>query len=177
MSLEIRLATSADRPALEAIIAESSRPLARADYSDAQIEAALGCAWGVDTELIADGTYFVVHSGGEIAACGGWSRRRTLFGSDNRGGRQSELLDPSHDAARIRAFFVRPQWARRGIGRALIDRCEAEARRAGFRRMELMATLPGVRLYEACGYRRREPIHYPLGGGLTIEFVPMDKEL
>lgn len=173
----LRAATPDDIPILESLIALSSRALSRDDYTTEQIEAALGTAWGVDTELIADGTYFVVEARGEIVACGGWSRRKTLFGSDARPGRRSELLDPGHDAARIRAFFVRPEWARQGIGRLLLRRCEAEARGAGFRRTELMATHPGKRLYEACGYRAGAAIQYPLSEELTIEFVPMHKDL
>jgi GNAT superfamily N-acetyltransferase len=177
MTLSIRPATPDDVPTLESVIAESSRGLSRADYTPEQIEAALGTAWGVDTELIADGTYFVVEGEGQIVACGGWSRRKTLFGSDARPGRRSELLDPAHDAARIRAFFVRPEWARQGIGRMLLQRCEADAVTAGFRRIELMATLPGMRLYAASGYQAGEPIQYLLPTGITIEFVPMRKDL
>jgi GNAT superfamily N-acetyltransferase len=177
MTLSIRPATPDDVPTLESVIAESSRGLSRADYTPEQIEAALGTAWGVDTELIADGTYFVVEGEGQIVACGGWSRRKTLFGSDARPGRQSELLDPAHDAARIRAFFVRLEWARQGIGRMLLQRCEADAVTAGFRRIELMATLPGMRLYAASGYQAGEPIQYLLPTGITIEFVPMRKDL
>jgi GNAT superfamily N-acetyltransferase len=173
----IRVATVDDIPALERLIEVSSRVLSRGDYTSEQIEAALGTAWGVDSQLIADGTYFVVECGGEIVACGGWSRRKTLFGSDGRTHRDADLLDPARDAAKIRAFFVHPAWARKGIGRALLEQCEAEARRAGFRSAELMATLPGRRLYAACGYRPSEPIEYPLEPGLTIAFVPMRKEL
>ena len=173
----IRRATLDDKPVLETLIAESSRGLSRQDYTSEQIEAALGTAWGIDTELIADGTYFAVEAEGHVVACGGWSRRKTLFGSDARAGRESELLDPAREAARVRAFFVHPEWARKGIGRALLDRCEAEAKEAGFRSMELMATLPGRRLYEACGYRAGEPMEYPLASGLTIRFVPMRKDL
>jgi GNAT superfamily N-acetyltransferase len=135
----------------------------------------LGTAWGVDSELIRDGTYFVVEAG-EIVACGGWSRRETRFGGDRQPGRESALLDPARDAARIRAFFVRPEWARRGIGRALLERCEAEARAEGFHTLELVATLPGQRLYEACGYVAGEPMDHPLENGTSIRFVPMRKE-
>ncbi len=128
-------------------------------------------------ELIRDGTYFVAESEAGIVACGGWSRRRKLFGADAQGGRQSELLDPTRDSARIRAFFVLPDWARLGIGQTLLECCEIEARKSGFRSAELMATLPGQRLYQAYGYTGDERIDYPLSGGLTIAFVPMKKVL
>ncbi|HVK75073.1 MAG TPA: GNAT family N-acetyltransferase [Kofleriaceae bacterium] len=175
----IRPVTLDEVPALERLIAASARGLSQGDYTTAQIEAAIGTAWGVDTELIRDRTYFVVEGAGAPAAvaCGGWSRRKTLFGSDQQPGRESALLDPAVDAARIRAFFVDPAWARRGIGRLLLDRCEAEARAAGFTATELMATLPGERLYAAAGYVAGERIHHPLAGGLTIEFVAMRKRL
>jgi GNAT superfamily N-acetyltransferase len=177
MTFSLRKATLDDTAALESLIAESARGLSRQDYTDAQIEAALGTAWGLDTELVRDGTYFVAEAEGELVGCGGWSRRRTLFGGDRQAGRQSELLDPTRDSARIRAFFVRPGWARRGIGRELLRRCEAEARGEGFRSVELMATLPGVRLYRAMGYSGEERVVYALRGGVTIEFVPMRKDL
>jgi GNAT superfamily N-acetyltransferase len=177
MSFLIRAATIDDVPGLERLIADSSRALSREDYSPEQIEAALGTAWGVDTQLIADNTYFVVQCGQHIVACGGWSRRKTLFGSDARADREPALLDPAREPAKIRAFFVHPAWARKGIGRALLERCEAEATAEGFQACELMATLPGRRLYAACGYRAGEPMQYLLEGGLTIEFVPMRKEL
>jgi GNAT superfamily N-acetyltransferase len=173
----LRPATLDDVAALEALIAASARAFGRADYSDAQIEAALGTAWGVDTELVRDGTYFVVEIDGALVACGGWSRRRTLFGADAQPGRESALLDPAVDAARIRAFFVHPAHGRRGIGRALLEHCEAAARADGFRTAELMATMPGARLYAASGYRSGEPVEHPLPGGLTITFVPMLKPL
>ncbi len=177
MPFSIRNANFDDVPILEQLIALSARVLGRADYTEAQIEAALHGAWGVDTELIRDQTYFVMEADGEIVACGGWSRRRTLFGSDQRADRQSELLDPRTDAARLRAFFVRPDWARQGIGKALLAHCEAAARAEGFRAVQLMATLPGVRLYEALGYIADPPIEYPLGDGLSITFVPMHSEI
>jgi GNAT superfamily N-acetyltransferase len=176
MDLVIRTATVDDIPALERLIGASVRGLSRADYSDAQIEAALGSAMGVDSQLILDGTYFVVEADGVTAACGGWSRRRTLFGADAGPGRESALLDPTREAARIRAFFVHPDWARRGIGRWLLDHCEAAARAEGFLATELMATLPGLRLYQACGYAAVSPIQHRLGADLAIEMVPMRKE-
>lgn len=176
-SYVIRAATLADVAVLRQVIAESARGLTRGDYSEAQVEAALQGAWGVDTELIGDGTYFAVEAAGEIVACGGWSRRQTLFGGDAQLGRQSALLDPGRDAARIRAFFVRTQWARRGIGAALLERCEAEARAHGFRAAALVATLTGQRLYRVYGYVGDERVTYPLTEGITIQFVPMRKEL
>jgi GNAT superfamily N-acetyltransferase len=151
--------------------------LASEDYSKGQIEAALNGAWGVDTQLIRDGTYFVVELKVRLVASGGWSRRRTLFGGDAMEGREAEMLMPGKDAARIRAFFVHPDFARRGIGRMLLERCEAEARREGFRTAELVATLPGVRLYAACGYEEVERRQYGLPGGVEIEFVTMWREL
>jgi GNAT superfamily N-acetyltransferase len=166
-----------DRPALEQLIAESARGLSRPDYTDAQVEAALGSAFGVDSELIADGTYFVAEADGRLVGCGGWSRHATLFGSDAQPGRRSELLDPARDSARIRAFFVHPDWARRGIGRAILEKSEAEARAHGFRSAELLATLPGHRFYRALGYSGDEWAEYPLAHGLTIDFIPMRKSL
>lgn len=176
MEYRLRVATLEDEPALRALIARSIRELGAADYSAEQIEAALQGAFGVDTLLVRDGTYFVAVGGsGDLLACGGWSRRRTLFGSDARDGRDESLLDPGTDAAKIRAFFVDPAHARRGLGRAILERCEAEARSSGFTACELMATLPGVRLYEKFGYRAGGAIDYPLPGGLHIRFVPMSK--
>lgn len=178
MSYRIRPATLADRPTLETLIARSARELSKADYTPEQVEAALRGAFGVDTQLIHDGTYFVVESDGECIGCGGWSYRRTLFGSDARAGRDASALDPQQDAAKIRAFFIDPAHARQGLGQALLEYCESQARAKGFSRCELMATLPGVRLYAARGYVAGELIHHPLGtSGLTIQFVPMSKPL
>ena len=173
----LRKAGLADAVAVEHLIVESVRGLSRRDYTDAQIEAALGTAFGLDRELIRDGTYFVAETASEIVGCGGWSRRKTLFGGDQQPGRQSELLDPVRDSARIRAFFVRPDWARRGIGHALIERCEMEALAYGFQSTELMATLPGHRLYRAFGYVGDARVEHKLPGGVTIEFIPMRKNL
>lgn len=171
----IRNATLADKPVLEALIARSARELSKGDYTSEQVEGALRGAFGVDTQLIADGTYFVVESDGKIAGCGGWSKRRTLFGSDARTERDATLLDPRRDAAKIRAFFVDPDYARRGIGRAILEHCESAARVHGFSKFELMATLPGVRLYREYGYVGERKIEYPVGDGVMIEFVPMTK--
>ena len=158
-------------------MAESARTLATSDYSTEQIEAALEGAWGVDTQLILDGTYFVAEAVREIVGCGGWSFRRTLFGGDDHIDREPARLDPMIDPARIRAFFVRAVWSRRGVGRALLERCEAEAWRHGFRSATLVATLPGERFYRALGYARGEPLDHRLPRGLTIRFVSMSKAL
>jgi len=171
----IRPATLADKPVLEALIARSARELSKGDYTPEQVEGALRGAFGVDTQLILDGTYFAVELDDRIVGCGGWSRRSTLFGGDTRAGRDAGELDPRVDAAKIRAFFVDPDYARRGIGRAILEHCEAQAALHGFRRFELMATLPGVRLYEQCGYVGTTRTSYPLGPDLAIEFVPMSK--
>lgn len=176
MSYRLRQATLEDQPVLHELIARSIRGLGADDYSREQIDAALRGAFGVDTALIRDGTYFVaVTATNEVVACGGWSRRRTLFGSDARSGRDETYLDPRTDAAKIRAFFVDPTHARRGLGRALLERSESEALQAGFSVFELMATLPGVRLYEKFGYQAGESVTHPLPDGLTIRFVPMTK--
>jgi GNAT superfamily N-acetyltransferase len=178
MSYKLRRATLDDEPVLHGLIARSIRALGAGDYTGAQIDAALRGAFGVDTALIRDGTYFVaVTDTDEIVACGGWSKRRTLFGSDARTERDETSLDPRTDAAKIRAFFVDPAYARRGIGRAILERSEAEAANAGFTSFELMATLPGVRLYEKCGYMAGEPVTHPLPDGLSIRFVPMIKRV
>ena len=173
----LRHATPDDTSALAAIIAASARQLSRNDYTDVQIEAAVGTAWALDTELVRDRTYFVAVSDGQAIGCGGWSRRRTLFGGDAQGGRSSDLLDPGTEPAKIRAFFVHPQWVRQGVGRAILQHCEREAHVAGFKRVELLATLPGTRLYRAFGYEGDTRVPYTLPGGIVIDFVPMTKTL
>lgn len=176
MNYRLRKATLEDQPTLRELIARSIRGLGSGDYSREQIDAALRGAFGVDSGLIKDGTYFVaVTDTDDIVACGGWSKRRTLFGSDAREDRDESNLDPRSDAAKIRAFFVDPAHARRGLGRALLERSESEAMSAGFAVFELMATLPGVRLYEKFGYQAGEPVIHTLPDGLTIRFVPMTK--
>jgi GNAT superfamily N-acetyltransferase len=171
----LRHATTDDLAALGTLIARSARALGADDYAPAQIEGALRGAFGVDTQLIRDRTYFVVEHGGRLVGCGGWGRRRTLFGGDARPDRDAAELDPHRDAAKIRAFFIDPDFARRGIGAAILERCEQDAIAHGFSQFELMATLAGVRLYAARGYVAGEPIEWPLGDGLTITFVPMNK--
>jgi GNAT superfamily N-acetyltransferase len=177
MNFQLRNAVTADYCSIESLIDLSARKLGREDYSPDQIESALKTAFGLDTQLITDQTYFLVESGQLLVGCGGWSYRETLFGSDAEASRSSHQINPETGAARIRAFFVNPEFSRMGIGSLILHKCETEAIRAGFTRLELMATLPGKKLYEKHGYVAGNSIHYPLGGQLTIEFVPMRKEL
>jgi GNAT superfamily N-acetyltransferase len=175
--LALRKAIATDVPELTALIARSARELSADDYRPRQVEGALRGAFGVDSQLLADGTYFIAHDDDLTVGCGGWSFRSTLFGGDARAGRDASVLDPRTQAAKIRAFFVDPGHARRGIGSMLLERCEAEARAHGFSQVELMATLPGVRLYAARGYSGSERVIYEVGPGESIEFVPMRKAL
>lgn len=177
MDYVIRKATLGDRPAIEDLIKMSARSLSRDDYSERQIEAAVASVFGVDTDLILDATYFVADREGTLIGCGGWSKRRTLFGGDRYAERDSGELAPETESAKIRAFFVHPEYARRGVGRAILSACESEARAQGFRSVELMATLPGVNLYRACGYEGDERVEYEIDDDVRIEFVPMKKEL
>jgi GNAT superfamily N-acetyltransferase len=173
----LRKASLADIPALNALIARSARRLSTEDYRPQQIEGALRGAFGVDTQLLADETYFVAEVAGQIVGCGGWSFRSTLFGGDARAERDSSILDPKTQAAKIRAFFVDPGNARRGIGSLLLDHCEKQAREHGYASVELMATLPGVKLYGARGYVGAAKVLIDVGSGETIEFIPMRKSL
>ena len=179
-NLALRLATAADIPALHALIEASVRGLQIHDYSPEQIEGALGTVLGLDTQLVADGTYFIMEAKNEndsvtLAGCGGWSNRRTLFGSDHAPVREPSFLDPSTDAAKIRAFFIHPDWARRGIGSKILEACECAARAAGFSRFEMGATLTGVPLYLARGYHVLERIEVPLRNGATLPVIRMAK--
>ncbi len=179
-SIRIRMAVDGDTLALHALIETSVRGLMAASHTHAQIEGALGTLLGLDTQLIADGTYFVAECDGVpgsplIVACGGWSKRKTLYGSDHREGREDSLLDPAVDAAKIRAFFVHPEWIRRGIGTQILETCENAARDAGFTRFEMGATLTGVPLYEVRGYVAVERIEAPLCNGASLPVVRMVK--
>jgi len=174
-AITLRLAEPADAPTLAALIEASVMVVQAPDYSEAQRRGALGTVFGVDSRLIADRTYFAAESRGLIVGCGGWSRRKTLFGGDAIAGKDDQELDPAQDAARIRAFFVRPGWTRRGIGGRILEACEAAASAAGFTRFELMATLTGVPLYRACGYQPREAQAAPLANGLMLPMVRMTK--
>jgi predicted N-acetyltransferase YhbS len=174
---EPRLATERDIPAIEALIPVSVRALQAAFYTGAQMDAAIGPVFGVDRQLIADRTFFVVEDGGAVVGCGGWSRRESLCGSDL--GRRSEdaELNPARDAARIRAFFVHPGWARRGIGRSIMAACERAIAGAGFHEVVIMSTLAGEPLYASLGYRVAARSEMGLGGGLGLPVVRMERRL
>lgn len=179
MSAEItlRLARADDVPTLNALIERSARALSAGFYTQQETESAIRYVFGVDTTLIADETYFVAEREQRVVACGGWSRRRTLYGGDQRPVGERSLLDPLADAARIRAFFVAPEAARQGIGRRLLDACMAAAAEAGFQKLELMATLPGVPLYAACGFREVEHVVERLPDGVAVGFVRMTRPI
>ena len=176
----IRLARPEDIQQLRPLIEESVRVLQRDDYTSEQLEAALGTAYGVDTQLIADGTYYVVEAVGAagdkvLVACGGWSMRKTLYGSDHGPFRDDSMLDPARDAAKIRAFFVHPEWTRRGLATLILKTCEEASYARGFRRFEMGATLTGVPMYAARGYEAKERLEVPLPNGLTLPVVRMGK--
>jgi GNAT superfamily N-acetyltransferase len=173
----LRLACEPDAPALEALIPLSVRALQAAYYSPAQMDAALGPVFGVDRQLIRDGTYFVAEKDGAIVGCGGWSRRKSLYGGDGARKGEDELLDPQRDAARVRAFFVHPDWARRGIGRSIMLACEQAIARAGFCNVDIVATLAGEPLYASFGYAVVERYDIPMRGGLNLPVVRMTKTL
>ena len=177
MSRTLRLARMDDVPALEELIPLSVRALQAAHYSPAQMEAALGPVFGVDRQLIEDDTYFVVEDAGRIVGCGGWSMRRAMFGGDCDRTGEDGLIDPARDSARIRAFFVHPEFARRGIGRAILAACESAVIAAGFANAELVATLAGEPLYAAFSYEAVELYEVPMSGGLKLPVVRMKKRL
>ena len=175
--LSIRAALPADVEALEALIRESVLGLSGGDYSPEQLASALRHVFGVDTRLIDDGTYFVVEHLGHPVACGGWSRRRTLFGGDRYADRSDDRLDPKAEPARIRAFFVHPAWARKGVGRLLLQECEHAAAANGFRRLELMATLTGVAFYQRQGFFPREWHDLEFPDGVRFPLVRMTRSI
>lgn len=189
--IRLRLAELEDVPVLRSLIEASVRGLQTEDYTPAQIEGALQTVFGVDSQLIADGTYIVAEapllervpqeldskSNGIIVGCGGWSKRKTLYGSDHWTGREDALLDPQRDAAKIRAFFIHPHWARQGVGSKILQACEEAARAAGFSRYEMGATLTGAKLFAAKGYVAVKPISVPLNNGETLPVIHMEKRV
>ena len=189
-NIHLRLAVPEDVPVLRDLIEASVRGLQAQDYTPAQIESALKTVFGVDSQLIADGTYIVAEaeadsgdragtanapSGLMIVGCGGWSKRKTLYGSDHWTEREDALLDPLRDAAKIRAFFIHPDWARRGVGSMILKACEDAARSAGFTRYEIGATLTGAKLFRAKGYIAVKPISIPLVNGESLPVIHMEK--
>jgi GNAT superfamily N-acetyltransferase len=182
MEIRIRNAVALDIPRLREVVDASVRGLQAKDYSPAQIEGALKSVYGVDSQLIADGTYFVAEvepaqAQPLIVACGGWSKRKTLYGGDQYAGREDSLLEPGRDAAKIRAFFVHPEWTRRGIASMILRTCEKAARDAGFKRLEMGATLSGVPFYQALGYIAVENQAVSLGNGEELPVVRMTREI
>jgi GNAT superfamily N-acetyltransferase len=181
-AFRLRLATEEDIPALHALIEASVRGLQAGDYTPAQIEGALGTVLGLDSQLIRDRTYFVAEESDpnekaemRLAGCGGWSKRKTLFGADQGPGREPELLDPATDAAKVRAIFVHPDFARRGLGSLILATVEDAARAAGFTQFEMGSTLTGVPLYRLKGYVETERIAVPLKNGEALPVVRMVK--
>jgi GNAT superfamily N-acetyltransferase len=188
MDIQIRLARLEDTTTLSSLISESARTLQANYYTSEQIEGALGTVFGVDSQLIQDGTYFIAKNVHQIIGCGGWSKRKTLYGGDSRtvspqerlrqcGKEEDEehLLDPSVDAAKIRAFFIHPDWARRGIGSQIMTRCEAAALEAGFKTIEIIATLAGEPLYSRFGYHVSQKFEISLPNKNTLPVVRMIK--
>jgi GNAT superfamily N-acetyltransferase len=186
----LRLAMPEDVAVLRELIEASARGLQTEDYTPAQIEGALETVFGVDSQLIADGTYIVAEAplnqkGSArrtdaqaewmIVGCGGWSKRKTLYGSDHWTGREDVLLNPQRDAAKIRAFFIHPAWARQGVGSMILKACEEAARAAGFSRYEMGATLTGAKLFGSRGYMLVKPISIPLINGETLPVIHMEK--
>ncbi len=176
MNFHLRKATKSDIPRISEVIEASVRGLQSKDYSPTQIEAALKTVYGVDTQLIADGTYLVAEIESEIVACGGWSKRKTLYGGDQFEAREDTLLNPAKDAAKIRAFFVHPEWSRKGIGAAILNACEEAAKATGFKRLEMGATLSGIPFYKSKGYEAVENLEVPLGNGETLPILKMAKD-
>ena len=173
--LTSRLAVTADVPTLKLLMDAAIGALQRGFLDDAQISSSRAIM-GIDTQLIDDGTYFVVESGGEIAGCGGWSRRATLYGGDQTPGRDSKLLDPAVDPARVRAMYTHPAYARQGVGRLILSLCEAAAASEGFTRLELMSTLSGEPLYTAYGFRPLERLLDDTGGA-PVPITRMEKAI
>jgi GNAT superfamily N-acetyltransferase len=174
--LSHRLATANDLPALRTLMNAAIAELLPAFLSPAEVEASFA-VMGLDTQLIEDGTYFVVELDGAIAGCGGWSRRATLFGGNHTAGRDARLLDPKSEPARVRAMYTSPAFTRRGVGRRILEICEGAARAEGFTAVELGATMGGKPLYEACGYKPIELMMVPTPGGVTVPILRMGKPI
>lgn len=173
----IRVALSSEIQAVNDLIAASARLLCKQDYSPDVIESAIAYVFGVDTLLVEDKTYYVIEDQGKLIACGGWSKRKTLFGGNQFNIRDNSFLDPEKDPAKIRAFFVHPNYARQGLGKKLLNHCEEEAKKNGFSKVEMMATLTGAKLYQTQGYVTLTPEDYKLPNGCMLKFIRMRKEM
>jgi GNAT superfamily N-acetyltransferase len=177
MEPELRIATLADAEQIDALMKESAAAIFPRWYGEREAASAVEHVAVADPMLLEDGTYFVLEAGGEIVACGGWSRRDRLYTGSGDGADDARLLDPATEPARVRAMFVRDDWTRRGLGRRIIDACEEAARREGFSRMALSATLPGVPLYQACGFEALDEQDTVLVDGAILRCVSMEKPI
>ena len=173
----LRVATPADEAAVEALMKESAAALFPHFYDERQVTSGVRFIAVVDRMLLEDGTYYVLESGGDVVACGGWSRRGKLYSGSGDAGDDDRLIDPATEPARVRAMFVRADWTRRGLGRRIIDECEAAARREGFRRLALVSTMPGLPLYLACGFEPLEEVVVTMPDGVTVPAVSMQKPI
>lgn len=174
-TLTHRLARRADLEALRALMDAAISELQKPFLDERQI-ASSRAIMGLDTQLVEDGTYFVVEADGKLAGCGGWSRRATLYGGDQSPGRSAVLLDPTKDAARVRAMYTHPDHTRKGVGRLILFLCEEAARAEGFKKVELMATMAGEPLYRVCGYEPCERLMDDRGGA-AVPLLRMSKSL
>ena len=178
MDFTFRKAEITDINNLEKLIEMSAKSINSTYYSEKEIDTALGNAWTVDHQLIADNTYWIVENmDGTVIGCGGWSKRKLLFGKSTEPNILENELIPGIDSARIRAFFVHPNYTRMGIGKKLIEKCENEASSMGFDSMELVATLSGEKLYSSKGYNHIKAFEVDLGDGITNKVVSMNKQL
>jgi GNAT superfamily N-acetyltransferase len=171
----LRVAALADEDAIGALMKESIRSIFPRFYDRRQTESAIRYIGDVDRTLVADETYFVLECEGEVVGCGGWSRRNLLYTGSGHSNSDARLLDPHTEPARVRAMFVRADWTRRGLGRRILEECETAAREEEFVRLALMATLPGVPLYAAYGFRPLEEVEITMPDGITLACVSMDK--
>ncbi len=175
--IKIRNAQICDIAALENIIKSSVHGLQANEYSQSQRDAAIGTVFGIDRNLINDQTYFILEIDNEIAGCGGWSFRKAMFGADTLTSQEPQKLDPNIDAARIRAFFISPNFARMGLGKLILEHCEAAAKNAGFKKAEFGSTLTGIPFYRKYGYKDIKHIETPLPNGENLGILLMGKEL
>jgi GNAT superfamily N-acetyltransferase len=173
----LRVATLADQPAIDALMKQSGAALFPGSYTEEQASSAVRYVAQVDPMLLSDGTYFVLEAGGELVGCGGWSRRDKLYTGSGDSDDDARPLDPASEPARVRAMFVRPDWTRRGLGRRILEECEAAAKREGFTRLSLMATMPGVPLYLAYGFEPLGEADVAMPDGVTLACVSMEKQI